>query len=74
MSPMPKGPMMQMCIRDSDHLGAQPAQKQDAAIDGQLHHRGVEHQHPLGPDKQPVHILAGLFKFADLMVFPHIGL
>ena len=62
------------CAGADDKLGTDPGDEQDAAVDGQLHERGVPGQDQLGTHQQIAHILAGLAELLALKLLAHIGL
>jgi len=57
-----------------NELCAQPGDQQDAAVNGQLHERGVPRKDHLGAHKQAADILAGLFELFALKILADIGL
>ena len=57
----------------NDHLGAQPADQKNTAVDGKLHQRCVIRNIFLCFTENVVDVSAGFLEFAGLMTFTHIS-
>ncbi len=57
-----------------NQVGPHPADQKDTGVNGEIHHRPVPGHNPFRLAEYLVDIVAGSFKFPNLVLLPHIGL